>query len=146
MKRTTINRHSKACEAAFRRYEQGEFIDVVAIPNARQHGLEGESLGLMEWHHGAGRKIYVFCKTADEVSRAKALQEAAKERKQKALFTSKAGAWRWLEENGLTQDAGYGGIEYRVGKYGKFRCSYGESDGVIYYPCAESARAANILL
>lgn len=143
-RRTTINSNSRAHEEAVLR---GDYIDIIRIPNARQHGIESSAdlIGL-EWHHAAGRAIAIFCKNDAEIERAKAIQEKAKADIKDALFTSKKAAWRWLEEHGLDTDAGFGGIEYKDGQYGRFRCSFGQPDGVVFYPCARSRDTAERLL
>jgi hypothetical protein len=65
-----------------------------------------------------------------------------KKLKAKGLPTSKAALWRYLEKHG-NEDKGYGSVDYKEGKYGKFVPSYGEPDGTLYFDSQEVAEIAS---
>ena len=111
----------------------------------------------VEWHHAAGHssgreRISFYPKNQEEREAIIRLGELVDERKKeqaeerkalkaKKLPTSKAALWRHLEAKGL-KDCGFGSIDYKIGKYGKFVCSYGEPDGRLFYDSKEIANIA----
>lgn len=111
----------------------------------------------IEWHHAAGHSsgreiISFFPKNPAEEQAIDKLEElvddnntrvAAEKKalKAKGLPTSKAALWRHLAEHGRV-DHGYGSVDYKVGKYGKFKCDYGTPDGTLYFDSPEIAGIA----
>lgn len=111
----------------------------------------------VEWHHAAGHssgreRISFFPKDREEMKKIDRLVEAVDLQKEeekaeraalkaKKLPTSKAALWRHLEKTGA-KDKGFGSVEYKIGKYGYFLCSYGEPDGTFYYDSEEIAEVA----
>ena len=120
---------------------------------AKAHGIE--------WHHASGHssgreRISFYPKNAEEIAavnrlidlvdaRKLELKEEKSKLKEKGLPTSKAALWRHLEANGKT-DKGFGSVEYKIGKYGKFVCSFGEPDGTLFYDNEEIAQIGRKLL
>ena len=97
---------------------------------------------ICEWHHASGNRLAFFPDTDDDHKRlVAAVKKLAAQKKGDDLPRSKAAVWRGL----LTEDAGFGGVDYKEGKYGKFRCDYGEPDGRLYYPSAAFAERAKRL-
>jgi hypothetical protein len=111
----------------------------------------------IEWHHAAGHssgreRVSFYPKNAEEIAAVnklaklldarKAVKKAeSKKLKAKGLPTSKAAIWRHLEAHGKS-DKGFGSVDYKIGKYGYFVCSYGEPDGTFYYDSQDIAQIA----
>ncbi len=119
----------------------------MAYKTLPQNGLElvgwGGWAGGCEWHHAAGNRIAFFPKTEKEASAVDDLAEKIKAvKKDPNLPKSKAAVWRGL----LDKDAGFGGVDFKEGKYGRFVCSFGEPDGRAYFPSEAFADAAKRLL
>lgn len=120
----------------------GEAAAYVCIPQnlINLAGVHPSDFG--EWHHASANRLAFFPKNEVQEARLDDLLAKIATLKASDLPKSKAAVWRGLIDN----DAGFGGVEYKEGKYGKFVCSYGEPDGVLYYPSAEFAAAARKLL
>lgn len=146
MKRNSLN-HQQAAEPYITLCGE-KVLELRTAANA--HGIE--------WHHAAGHssgreRISFYPKNAEETTAINRLIVAVKQHKadlaakNKALKaqnlpTSKAALWRHLEENGK-QDMNFGSVAYKNGKFGKFKCAYGEPDGVYYYDSAAIAEIAS---
>ena len=150
MKRNSLN-HQNCGECPFATISGTKVLEFRTQANA--HGVE--------WHHAAGHssgreRISFFPKNQTEreaiirlgelVDQAKVAEKKEKSKlKKKGLPTSKAALWRHLEANGK-ENKGFGSVEYKIGKYGKFVCSYGEPDGVLFYDNEEIAQIGRKLL
>jgi hypothetical protein len=147
MKRNSLNHDSKL-EAPYCTLCADEVLSLRSEADA--HGIE--------WHHAAGHnsgreRISFFPKNEEEIQAVNRLaklvqthkkQQAAERKalKAKKLPTSKAALWRHLEEHGK-EDKGFGSVNYKNGKYGKFVPSYGEADGTLYFDSVEIAEIAS---
>lgn len=150
MKRNSLNHDSKL-EAPYCTLCADEVLGLRTEANA--HGIE--------WHHAAGHssgreRISFYPKNEEEKQAVNRLAQLVKERKaeQKAerqmlksknMPTTKAALWRYLETNGK-EDKGFGCVEYKEGKYGKFVPTFGEADGVLFFDSEEIAKIANAKL
>jgi hypothetical protein len=150
MKRNSLN-HQNCGEFPFATISGDKVLELRTKANA--HGIE--------WHHAAGHssgreRISFYPKNDQERTAINRLSDLVKERKaelkeqNKALKaaklpTSKAALWRHLEANGKT-DKGFGSVDYKIGKYGKFVCSYGEPDGTLFYDSEKIAQIGQRLL
>lgn len=97
-----------------------------------------------EWHHASGNRIAFFAETDEELLKLKAFKAKITAFKAAAvdLPKSKAAVWRGMVED----DRGFGGVDYKDGKYGRFVCSYGAPDGRLYFPSKAFATVARRLL
>ena len=97
-----------------------------------------------EWHHASGNRIAFFAETDEELAALKAFKEKIAAFKAAAvdLPKSKAAVWRGL----VPEDQGFGGVDFKNGKYGRFVCSFGKPDGRLYFPSEEFATSARRLL
>lgn len=108
--------------------------------------LDIDPWSLGEWHHASANRIAFFPQTEKQKEKILKVIEEIKEYKNqikgKDLPKSKAEVWRKLSNI----DCGFGSVEYKNGKFGKFVCSFGNPDGVLYFPSEEFAEVAKKLL
>ena len=101
---------------------------------------------LCEWHHASANRLAFFPKNDSEIKKIndalEKISAAKKAAKDKNLPRSKAAAWRGMS----AKDAGFGCIEYKIGKFGPFVPTFGEPDGCLYFPSDEYATAARKFL
>jgi hypothetical protein len=152
--RMVMKRSSRNCELS-----GGREMAYKTLSGPKVLGLRTEaSAHGIEWHHAAGHNsgreiISFFPKNPDEEKAIDKLEEFveahkaklktdAQKLKAKGLPTSKAALWRHLTEHGST-DHGHGSVDYKVGKYGKFKCDSGEPDGTLYFDSPEIAEIAS---
>lgn len=98
----------------------------------------------VEWHHASANRIAFFANSDEDFDKIRAFEKAVEEKlaAQADLPKSKAAVWRGLVDN----DRGFGGVDYKDGKYGRFVCTFGTPDGRQYFPSADFAEKAKRLL
>lgn len=97
-----------------------------------------------EWHHASANRIAFFPANEKESEKLRAFREKIQAFKASAsdLPKSKAAVWRGMVE----VNRGFGGVDYKEGKYGRFVCTFGNPDGRVYFPTEEFAAVARRLL